>query len=189
MHLLLVDPDAEPHAARLARPGLDITLAATLLEARAYLSGAAFDAVTVRQGPMADPLGRVHQSLGLGSLFHVHADPDALEAWVDRRVAPTGLSPAPPDATRPAPPDAGGGDADGTLPALREEIGRIVHALNNPLAVIAGNAQLGAEMGRVLGVDPSLVSAFEDIGDAATRLGGLFDDVRALRSRIDALEG
>lgn len=184
--LLLVDPDADRLATSLAgRAGLEVTTAASPLAARAYLAGASFDAVAVRQGPDADALGKVHRALGLAAPLHVYPDADALGAWLDRR-APQAATPAATSAAlatlqTSAEPDA--------LRALRDEIGRLVHALNNPLAVIAGNAQLGIEMGHALGADDSLVDLFGEIDTAAGRLEALFAEVGALRARIDGMTG
>ena len=69
---------------------------------------------------------------------------------------------------------------------LRAEIGRVAHDLANPLAVVAGNAQLGAELALALGADASIGKAFEDIEEAGQVLAERLGQLAALRARLDA---
>ncbi len=74
---------------------------------------------------------------------------------------------------------------DEALSALRDEIARVAHDLANPLAVIAGTAQLGREMA----ADTETAEAFADIEAAAGILAERLADLAALRRRLDGLIG
>ena len=168
--ILLVGPDAERWS---ARAGADaVTAAADLDAARAYLAGTVFDAVWVQEGVPVGGLRALRDALGLPTAVEPVASFDDLA----RHLGGAGR----------------GGAADGeevgeALAGLRDEMARVAHALNNPLSVIVGNAQLGLELGAALGVDDDVTGAFEQIQQAASELGGLFADVAALRARIDRL--
>ncbi|HEX8298056.1 MAG TPA: hypothetical protein VF594_02755 [Rubricoccaceae bacterium] len=177
-HVLLVDPvPDEPVEALAVVPGLAVTPVTTLAAARAYLAGSAFDAVAVRTG--ADPDGSIEAlAAGLGLTSRVVAYDDAV---VLRSVlaAHFGIRPAT-DLPAAAASESGGLDVE----ALRAALGRVAHDLANPLAVIAGNAQLGAEIARATGADVSLIQAFVDIEEAAAELDRRIGGLAALRARL-----
>jgi len=172
--LLVVGPDAEAIVARLA---VDATPAPSHLAAEAYLSGAAFDAVAVPDG--ADDLAALAGRLGTRVVRY--SDADDLVARFAQTVAPAAEPAA--GADRPAvDPD----DARAVLTEVRDRLAHLAHALNNPMAVIAGNAQLGQEVARATGADPEVLAALDDVAAGADALAALLDDLTALRRSLDA---
>ena len=163
--LLLVGPDAERWAGRVD----GATAAADVEAARAYLAGTVFDAVWVQEGVPVAGLRALRDALGLATAV------EPVASFGDLVGASAGGAGRSED------------DVDRALAELRDEMARVAHALNNPLSVIAGNAQLGLELGTALGVDGDVTGAFEQIQQAATELGDLFGEVAALRARIDRL--
>ena len=162
--ILIVHPEAD---AWPVPDGVDATVAPTATEARAYLAGTAFDAVYVGEGVEGTAgIAALRDVLGLSTPVETVAGPEALAERL-----------------------AGGGDPAGTLAEIRDELGRVAHALNNPLAVIAGNAQLAVEMSRAVPVDETVADALRAIQEAAGELEALFADVAALRARVDRAIG
>lgn len=167
--VLLVHPTAETWLS--SRPDLAVTMtpAATAREARAYLAGTAFDAVYLGPGVEgAEAITALRDVLGLTTPVHVLATLDDLPARL------SGATTA-----------ASNSDPHAALDEVAGELSRVAHALNNPLAVISGNAQLGLEMARATAADDMVVEALQAIAEAATRLEGLFSDVAALRAHVD----
>ena len=70
------------------------------------------------------------------------------------------------------------------LDALRAEVGRVVHAANNPLTVIAGNAQFLLELARTTEIDPAFARPLEDIEAAAHQLQQALAELSAVRQRV-----
>lgn len=182
--LLLVSPEGDALAAGIRRdlPQLDVTVAASDTAARAYLGASAFDVVVV--GPSmpdstASSLDALVGSLGRTSRVLAGAPSDGLVEWLRERLS---LS-LPVDPSEDATPT----EQRVVLESVRDELARIAHALNNPLAVIDGNAQLALELSRALGVDASVVSAIEDIQGGSQSLAALFADLAALRQRVASL--
>ncbi len=179
VHVLLADPDAERLAERLGRPDVELTPVATAAAARAYLSGSVFDAVAVQER-LDDGLSALAAGLGVPRVFTFDTA-DALERWVDASFGQKGgIATAVRAAADPAT-----GSVQEELAALRDEIGRVAHDLANPLAVVAGTAQLGREMA----TDAETAEAFADIEAAAGVLAGRLADLAALRLRLDGLIG
>ena len=180
-HVLLADPDAVRLAEHLEHPGMSVTPAESGAAARAYLSGSAFDAVTVRAG-LDDGVAAVAEGLGVPRV-HTHTSDAELEAWAESVFgAERG-----PSVSAPVPVSSGTepGAVQTVLVALRSEIGRVAHDLANPLAVVMGSAQLGREMTD----DAEAAQAFADIETAAAVLAGRLADLSALRRRLDGLIG
>jgi signal transduction histidine kinase len=188
MHdLLLVAPDAD-HLARTCAPGpCRITPASGLPTARALLSGHRYACVVVSAGEdgwldeIRDLVGRLGGGTEVIALEG--SDPAHLSGLL-RELASAENGALPPEPTAPASAPRPG-STDALLGSLRDDMAHVVHALNNPLAVISGNAQLGAEIARSLAADASIVEAFVEIEAAAQQLGGLFADVTRLRLRIE----
>ena len=159
--ILLVHPDAE----RWPLPsGADVTPAADAVEARAYLAGTAFDVIYIGEGvENAASIGALRDVLGLSTPIETVADAEALK----RRLS------------------GGGGEMAPVLLEVRDELSRVAHALNNPLAVIAGNAQLAVEMAQAVTTDETIVESLDAIVKAASELEALFGEVAGLRARID----
>lgn len=76
------------------------------------------------------------------------------------------------------------------LDALRAEVGGVVHAANNPLTVIAGNAQLLIELARAGGLDAAFARPLEDIEAAGQQLADALARLASVRQRLaDAVGG
>lgn len=172
MRLLVIDPAAEAVVARLAEAarGTDTTPAASREVAEAYLAGAAWDAVAIRDDQigadaLADLAGR------LGASVHRYADEAALAGW----LGGDGGDPA--EAAR------------AVLTDVRDRLADLAHSLNNPLAVISGHAQLGLEMARALpltGDDATdLAASFEGVSTGARALAERLAELNVLRREIE----
>lgn len=193
---LLVAPDAARLALSFGVPPEVVVPAADLTAARAHLSGRAFETVFVDRdfadwsndlADLADGLGRTCaiEEVDVSSpefssrLVSISNDgaPGRTEAATLARAPNEGVGDALADATA-------------LLHSLRNDMSHVVHALNNPLAVISGNAQLGREIAHSLQADDSLVDAFREIDEAAEKLRALFSEVTRLRQRVDdAIDG
>lgn len=203
--LLLVEPDAqraermEQHLT-LALPGLVTMRCGTLASARAYLSGNAFDVVCTAEelpdgsGPallaFRDALGlrapvfvwpRINgpepiraPAVGVGYVRLDGADVEEAAAAIGRALTLRE------DIAR----LDWGGDALGLLEAFYDETGLVAHAINNPLTVIAGNAQLLGELARLNGMDPALARPVADIEAAAQQLGEVLKRLAVLRQHL-----
>lgn len=177
--VLLVGPAAADWAAAIDPDEADVTAAESQTAARAYLAGTTFDAVLVQDGtPDAAALRALRDVLGLAAPVETVGSARDVLAWVGRQQ----------DGAGPGVPPSEGAVRE-ELGALRAELGRVAHALNNPLAVIAGNAQLGLELAAALGTDEGVVETLEGIREAAAELAELFGEVSALRARVDRIVG
>ncbi|OZC01913.1 histidine kinase dimerization/phospho-acceptor domain-containing protein [Rubricoccus marinus] len=194
-------------------PGLSVTPCTSLVAARAHLVGSRFGAILAEydlpDGPALSLLElpvtipplwvragsalRAEEALRDGAVGFV-AGPDAralgpFVAWhagLSELVAPLAESEGA---------DEAGGDegaSDEQMPEatalylerVRGELGRITHALNNPLAVISGNVQLARELIVAAPEDPMVSSSLEDIQTAAKELGALIEDINELRRSL-----
>ena len=181
LSLLFVAPDADALVDRALQtaPSLDLTAASSDTAARAYLGASAFDAVVVSAAvpdEQADALAALAGSLGRPTRLLKGAPSDGLAGWLQERVGG-------------APPVESVGQTNELLDEVGDELSRIAHALNNPLAVIDGNAQLGLELARALGADASITAAIEDIQRGSRELASLFAEIAGLRARIDQAAG
>ncbi len=177
--VLLVHPDADRWLEEAPNSSIEVTTASSAMEGRAYLAGTAFDTVWI--GPDADASGRIEalrDALGLEvEIEHVEV------ADVERRLRDdTGNESAEEESERSS-------VVRKSLVEVRDELSRVAHDLNNPLAVIAGNAQLAAEMARAVPTDETVVEAIASIQQAAGELEALFADVAALRRLVDRAIG
>lgn len=77
--------------------------------------------------------------------------------------------------------------AQEVLTSLEKELGRMAHALNNPLAVVSGNAQYALELSRALEVESEVTDALKDIDEAGERLRGLLQQLDAIREDVASL--
>lgn len=201
---------------REAVPTLGVTHCDTLGSARAYLSGTVFDAVcTADELPdgsglallelldtlrVATPCfvraqsGRAEAARQAGATACLTLDaPGESEAFAeiarqlaaragDEEQPSTSVHPFLPARLEPT-------DAEGWLEALRLETGAVAHAINNPLTVITGNAQLLCEMARLTGLDPAVAKPIEDIEVAARQLSGALEHLAALRQQLAEVLG
>lgn len=188
LHVLLVDPEAERLAPSLrALDGLDVSPVTSAMAARAYLAGSAFDAVVASADlPGLDGVAEVARTLGVsrGVLTFAADERDTLAERLGPRL---GVARRAGGAVLP---QAAAPDAEAlreTLRGLQAELGRVAHDLANPLAVVVGNAQLGAEIARALGADESLGQAFADIEEAGHALSDRIGQIAALRTRLETL--
>jgi len=181
--LLLVSTqgDALGEEVRRTYPQLDVTVATSDTAARAYLGASVFDAVMVEASmPVgtATSLEHLIQSLGRASRVLSGAPNVGLAEWLGDRLSLDASIPAGSVASSTP-------EKDDALAFVSAELSRIAHALNNPLAVIDGNAQLALELSKALGVDASVISAIEDIQSGSQSLADLFSDIASLRTRLD----
>ena len=95
------------------------------------------------------------------------------------------LIPASADAVPPAPLVAEGYDVG--MRAMSEEIVRLHHEVNNPLAIISGNAQLLVELARAMDVDEDLLGPIRDIEEASRRLTDSLRGLARLRDHVRPL--
>ncbi len=202
--LLLVDRDATPLADALERlvPGLSVTACTSLVAARAHLTGSTFGAV-LAEYDMPDgaalsmlelsvtvpPLWirahtelRAEEASGAGAMGIVAArDARVLGPFVAWNAGLSEVASAPAE-TDPEPPTPEASARD--LERVRGELGRITHALNNPLAVISGNAQLSRELIATTPGDPMVASSLADIETAAGEFGALIEEINELRRSL-----
>ena len=160
--------------------------------ARAYLAGTPFDLVLI--GPEVEggeAIGALRDVLGLSTVIERVADVSEVVARLSGDVAPSSSKSASPSAsvgdpaTSASRPPGSVGDEPSGLDRVAEELARVAHDLNNPLAVIAGNAQLALELAGALGTDESIVESLRAIDGAASALEVLFAQVAALREVVD----
>jgi signal transduction histidine kinase len=67
-----------------------------------------------------------------------------------------------------------------SLTDLRTRVAQVTHDLNNPLTVIAGNAQLLAELIRAFNLPEDLQKPVRDIEEASLQLAGSLHALNAL---------
>lgn len=72
------------------------------------------------------------------------------------------------------------GDPRAELRALRLEIRRVCHDIQNPVAIISGNAQLLIETARGLGLPDEVLLPVTDLVEANQLLSERLDELRAL---------
>lgn len=186
--VLLVHPDAaawlQGHTFRD-----EVTPTEGARSARAYLAGTAFDLVLIGPGVEgAEAISALRDVLGLSTVIEHVADASDALARLETSSPPTLARPttAPPQAP---PVGQAAPNAASSLDRLADELGRVAHALNNPLAVIAGNAQLALEMAAALGTNESIVESLQAIRGAASQLEELFAQVAGLRAMVERERG
>ena len=91
--------------------------------------------------------------------------------------------------TAAAPPDddltpLGADELAARLRRLSDEVGRLYHDANNPLAVISGNAQLLLEIGAAEGLSRDVMEPVADIEVAAQRLVAVLRRLARLRDDV-----
>lgn len=74
---------------------------------------------------------------------------------------------------------------------LHVALTRVTHDINNPLAIISGNAQLLMELSRALNLDPDVAKPIQDIEEASHRLANMVEQLNALNdpTRAERLGG
>ncbi|GAB5519222.1 MAG: hypothetical protein RhofKO_14730 [Rhodothermales bacterium] len=72
------------------------------------------------------------------------------------------------------------------LHAIREKASKVHHDVNNPLAIISGNAQLFLELSTILGADEDLVQPVQDIEAASVRMAELLRGLLEIKQMAQA---
>ena len=199
--LLLLDPEAAVAAPVLTDriAGLAVTPCDSLAAARAYLVGNEFDAViaaaTLQDGNAAS-LSSLREAVALPPLWvraETESEADASSAagaertavgpatvntWAGMLVEMAGLVLREPVETE-------SGETRGEGVDLDAELSRLAHDLNNPLAVISGNAQLAREVALATGADAMVVDALADLQAGVAELTERLGRLRQLRARMD----
>jgi signal transduction histidine kinase len=76
------------------------------------------------------------------------------------------------------------------LDSMQSELGKAVHDVNNPLAIISGNAQFLTELMREMGLDPEVEKSVADIEEASVELARRLSRLSDLKEAIClALDG
>ena len=70
------------------------------------------------------------------------------------------------------------------LATLHMTIASVKHEINNPLAIISGNAQLLSELSRVLDLDDEIVKPILDIEEASLRIAASLDKLNRIKEII-----
>lgn len=75
--------------------------------------------------------------------------------------------------------------------SLRMTVANVKHEINNPLAIISGNAQLLLELSRMMELDEDLVKPIRDIEEASLRISDSLDKLNSIKELIarDQLRG
>ena len=70
------------------------------------------------------------------------------------------------------------------LAEVREMLSRVYHDVNNPLAIISGNAQFLLELSRVMDLDDDLLQPIQDIDEASNRVAVSLRELATLKEYI-----
>ncbi len=73
---------------------------------------------------------------------------------------------------------------DASIERVRSVLANMYHDINNPLAIISGNAQLLVELARVMEVDEELMGPIEDIEAATQRLDDSLSELERLQEEL-----
>jgi signal transduction histidine kinase len=164
-------------------PGLRVTRCTRLDEARAHLSTGYFRAVVAthilpdgQAAELVDYIRRIGVSAELILPTYPATSGETLLDHVSARVS---RALAGPDEN----------DLRHQLEELARDVSRLGHDLNNPLSVISGNAQLLAELARMVDVDPMLARPIQDIEEASRQLAALVGRLAEIKARASAALG
>lgn len=75
-------------------------------------------------------------------------------------------------------------DAVTLLREAQRVVSAVYHDANNPLSIIAGNAQYLAEIAKMQELDEEIVQPLQDIDEACQRVAEELRELRRLRERI-----
>lgn len=67
---------------------------------------------------------------------------------------------------------------------VREAVSSVYHDLNNPLSIIAGNAQFLLELSREEDVNEQFASSVQDINEAAERMSNSLNRLTRLKEEL-----
>jgi len=75
------------------------------------------------------------------------------------------------------------------LNSIRINIARVHHDLNNPLSIIAGNAQLLMELAKVMDLGDDIMLPLQDIDEAGARMADSLQKLIVLKDMIPHKRG
>jgi FixJ family two-component response regulator len=77
------------------------------------------------------------------------------------------------------------------IDTLRATVAAVKHEINNPLAIISGNAQLLLELARMMELDEEIVKPIRDIEEASLRITDSLDKLNGIKDLVnrDQLNG
>jgi K+-sensing histidine kinase KdpD len=76
-------------------------------------------------------------------------------------------------------------EAPETKEDLHEVVSSVYHDLNNPLSIIAGNAQFLVELSREEDLDEQFVSSAQDIQEASQRMSESLQRLTRLKEHLE----
>ena len=71
---------------------------------------------------------------------------------------------------------------------VNELLSQVIHDINNPLAVISGNAQFLTEMSEVMPLEPVMLKALDDINEAVLTLNERLAQLLQLSTALEQQE-
>jgi len=72
-----------------------------------------------------------------------------------------------------------------SLEDVRETVSSVHHDLNNPLSIIAGNAQFLLELSREADLDKQFIASIQDVQEAAERMSDSLDQLTRLKEELE----
>jgi signal transduction histidine kinase len=72
-----------------------------------------------------------------------------------------------------------------SLEEVRETVSSVHHDLNNPLSIIAGNAQFLLELSREADLDKQFIASIQDVQEAAERMSDSLDRLTRLKEKLE----
>ena len=70
------------------------------------------------------------------------------------------------------------------METLRATVAKVTHDINNPLAIISGNAQLLIELGRYMKLDDEIIKPIKDIEEASLRIASSLHKLADLKDLV-----
>ncbi len=70
------------------------------------------------------------------------------------------------------------------IETVRSTVANVKHEINNPLAIISGNAQLLLELARLMDLDEELVKPIRDIEEASQRIGQSLEKLNSINDLV-----
>ena len=71
---------------------------------------------------------------------------------------------------------------------VNELLSQVIHDINNPLAVISGNAQFLTEMSEMMPLEPVMLKALDDINEAVLTLNERLAQLLQLSTALEQQE-
>lgn len=70
------------------------------------------------------------------------------------------------------------------IETVRSTVANVKHEINNPLAIISGNAQLLLELAHLMDLDEELVKPIRDIEEASLRIGQSLEKLNSIKDLV-----